>query len=92
MLKIITQKLSENEALELCHNLKKSDIAVLEKAKGTGKYKRDDIVGVLRNLESVFTGLYLHDKDVAKLESEKFIAERTKLRKQRSDELLKKKR
>ena len=78
LLKIITQKLSENEALKLCHNLKKSDIAVLEKTKGTGKYKRDNIVGVLRNLESDFTSLYMHYKDVAKLESEKYIAERTK--------------
>ena len=44
------------------------------------------ILNVLKNLKSVFTGLYFHYKDVPS-ESEESIAERTKLRRQRSDEI-----
>ena len=43
---------------------------------------------VLKNLESVFNGVYLHYKDVPKETMfERSIAERTKLRKQRLDKI-----
>ena len=62
------------------------DITKLENMKGKGKNKRHKILEVLENLKSVFTGTYLHYKDVPS-ELEESIAERTKLRRQRSDEI-----
>ena len=47
---------------------------------------RDKILEVLGNLKSVFTGAYLHYKDVPP-ESEESIAGRAKLRRQKSDEI-----
>ena len=63
-----------------------SDITKLENVKGKGKNKRHKILEVLENLKSVFTGTYLHYKDVPS-ELEESIAERTKLRRQRSNEI-----
>ena len=54
------------------------------------KDKRENNLKVLENLESVFTGLYLHHGNVPKPESEGSIVQRTKLRRQRSDEIAKK--
>ena len=54
--------------------------------KGKDKNNKYKILDVLKNLKSIFTGLYFHYKDVP-LESEESIAERTKLRRQRSDEI-----
>ena len=62
------------------------DITKLENIKGKGKNKRHKILEVLENLKSVFTGTYLHYKDVPS-ELEESIAERTKLRRQRSNEI-----
>ena len=59
------------------------DISALEEWKGTAKCKRRNILNVLKNLESIFTGLYLHHDNMPKPESEESIAERTKLRRQR---------
>ena len=86
-----TQKISEKEANELYSDLIALDIIVLKNIKGIGKNKRYNILNVLINLQSVFTGVYLHYKDVpseseSELESEESIAERTKLRGQRSAE------
>ena len=69
----------------------KEDISALEKAKHRGKNKKSNILEVLQNLESVFTGINLHYGNAPKSESEpeKIFAERTKLRKQRSDEITK---
>ena len=66
------------------------DIATLEESKGKVKDQRNNILNVLTNLQSVFTGLYFHHDNVPKPESEESIAERTKLRRQRSDEIVKK--
>ena len=50
--------------------------------KGKGKNKRHKILEVLENLKSVFTGVYLHYKDVPKETMfERSIAERIKSRK-----------
>ena len=53
------------------------DIATLEKSKSKSKKMRKNISNVQKNLESVFTGVYF---------------QRTKLRKQRLDEIAKKER
>ena len=63
-----------------------SDITGLQNTKGKGKNKRHKILEVLEKLKSVFTGVYLHYKNVAS-ESEESIAEWIKLRRQRSDEI-----
>ena len=86
---ITTQKTSENEALNLYDELIKPDILLLEKAKGRGKKKRENILNVLSNLQSVFTGVYLHYDNAFKSESrsnsefEGSVAEKTKLRKKK---------
>ena len=86
LVRITTQKIGEIEVHELYYDLITPDIDRLKNAKGKGKNKRHKISEVLENLESVFTGTYLHYKDVPS-ESEESIAERTKLRRQRSDEI-----
>ena len=53
------------------------------------KNKRNDILNVLNNLESVFTGVYLH-YDNKPLKSVESIAERRKLRRHGFDEIAKK--
>ena len=53
--------------------------------------KINNILKVLKNLEPVFTGCYFHHDNVPKLESKESIAERTKLQRQRSDEIAEKK-
>ena len=90
-MKITTQKISKKEAHELYSDLITPDITVLEKSKSKGKDRRNNILNVLKNLESVFTGLYLNYSDKSS-ESEESIAEITKLRRQRSDENAKKER
>ena len=84
--KITTQKISENEALQLYSDLITPDITELQNTKSKGKNKRHNILKVLINLKSVFTGIYLQYKDVPS-ESEESITERTKLNRQRSDEI-----
>ena len=66
------------------------DITALERSKSKTKDRRNNILNVLKNLESVFTGIYLNYSDKPS-ESEEIITERTKLRIQRSDEIAKKK-
>ena len=87
--KITTQKISEKEALKLFSDLINPDIPALEKTKGKGKDRRNNIFNVLNNVESVFTGVYLNYSDKSS-ESEESIAERTKVRRQRFDEIAKK--
>ena len=49
--KINTQKISEEEALELYSDLITQDITELEETKGKGKTRRFNILNVLKNLE-----------------------------------------
>ena len=90
---IISKKISENKACELYDDLIKRDIDAIEKGKGKGKDKRENILNVLRNLKSVFTGIYVYYNNAPKSESElkpeKIISERTKLRRQRPDKIAK---
>ena len=80
LLEIITKNISENEARKLYDDLIKGDINELEKAKGKSKTKRNDILNILSNLESVFTGVYFNYKNKleeseSKQKYEKSIAE-----------------
>ena len=88
LLEIINKKITENEARKLYNNLIEPDIAALEKSTSRSADKGNNILNILSNLELVFTGVYLHYDD--KPESEESIAERTKLRRQRLDEIAKK--
>ena len=83
-MKITTQKISENEAHELYSDLIDPDITELEKSKSKGKDRRHNILNVLKNFKSVFTGISLNSSNKPS-ESEDSIAERTKLRRQRFD-------
>ena len=89
LVKITTQKINEKDALKLYSDLITPDITALEKSKSKGKDRRNNILNVLKNLESVFTGVYLNYSNKFS-ESEETIAERTKLRRQKSDEIAKK--
>ena len=65
---ITTQKNSENEALKLYNNLIIPNIVMLEKPTSRYKNRKENILNVVKNLESVFTGVYLHYDNVPKLE------------------------
>ena len=71
LVKITTQKVSENEAHELYSDLITSDIIELEKTNGRDKNRRYNILNVLKNSESVFTGANCHYKDVPSESEEK---------------------
>ena len=88
-MKITTQQISEKEALKLYSDLITLDITVLEKTKGKGKDRTNNILNVLINLQSAFTGVYFNWSNKPS-ESGESIAKRTKLRRQRSDESAKK--
>ena len=60
-----------------------------KKTTSRSKNKRNNILNVLNNLESVFTGVYLH-YDNKPLKSVESIAERRKLRRHGFDEIAKK--
>ena len=87
LVKISTQKISEKEEIKQYFDFIIPDINALE---GKAKDKGENILNVLKNSESIFTGLYLYHDNVPKPESEESITERTKLTRQRSDEIAKK--
>ena len=93
LLEIITKKTSKDEARKLYNGLIKPDIDPLKHVKGKDKNKRDNILNILNNMESIlFEGVYCHYKDVPKeTEYERSITERAKLRRQRMDEVKKEK-
>ena len=63
LVKITTQKISEEEAHKLYFDLINPDVDALEKTKGKSKDKRNKILNVLKNLGSVFSGVYLNHSD-----------------------------
>ena len=68
----------------------KPDVDTLKNTLSRIKNKRDNILVILDNIKSsLFEGFYFHHK-YKSLETEESIAERTKLRRQRSDEITKK--
>ena len=52
------QKISEKYALKLYSDLIALDITALDKSKNKDKGRKNNILNVLINLESVFTGVY----------------------------------
>ena len=63
LVKITAQKISEKKAHELYSDLITPDITVLEKSKSKVKVRRNNILNVVKNLESVFTGIFLNYSD-----------------------------
>ena len=87
LLKIIIKEISRNEALEVYNSLIKPDVDMLKLS--IGKNRRNNILAILDNIKSsLFDNVYLHYQDKSS-ETEESIAERTKLRRQRSDEIAK---
>ena len=86
---ITAEKTSKVEGHKLYNDLIKPDVDALQQTKGKGKNKRNNILNILNNTESsLFEGLYLyHSDDKSEPETEESIAERTKLRRQRSNEI-----
>ena len=56
LLEITAKTISENEACKLYNDLIKPDIDELKKTKSKSKDERNNILSILSNLESVFTG------------------------------------
>ena len=67
-IKLTTQKTCENEALKLCNNLITPDNVVLEKSTSRENNRKENVLNLLKNLESIFTGVYLHYDSVPKPE------------------------
>ena len=90
LLKIIIKKISRNEALKIYISLIKPDIDTLNNALSRGRNRRNNILVTLDNIKpSLFDNVYFHYQDKSS-EIEESIAERTKLRRQISDEIVKK--
>ena len=84
---VTTRKATKSEAKELYNELIQKDIDTLEKSK-SNKPEKHNILNILENVGTIFTGGYLHYKDVPKATMfERSIAEKTKLRKGRLDEI-----
>ena len=98
MLEIGTKKISKDKARYPYNSFIKPDVDKLEKSKGKGKDKRNNILTILDNIEtSVFDGVYFHysgkpsEPDPKSEESiAKRIQLRKQLRKQRLNEITKK--
>ena len=70
-----------------CKQIDTNRIDALEREKIDG-IKKYNILNILKNVGSIFTGTYLHYKKMPKEKIfETNIAERTKLRKERFDEI-----
>ena len=86
MLEIGTKKINKDKARYPYDSLIKPDVDTLEKSKGRGKDKRNNILTILDNIEtSVFDGVYFHyssKPSEPEPKSEESIAKRTQLRKQ----------
>ena len=90
MKEITTRKISKTEAKKLYIELIQKYIDALrnEKSNDIRKY---NILDILDNVGTIFTGTYLHYKEVPKgTMFERSIAERIKLRKERFDEIKRK--
>ena len=81
------RKITKNEAKELYNELIQKDIDTLEKSK-SNKLEKHNILNILQNVGAIFTAAYFNYRDVPKETMfEINIAERTKLRKERLDEI-----
>ena len=86
-LEVTARKTTKSEAKELYKELIQKDIDALEIEKSNNT-KKHNILKILNNVGTIFTGTYLHHKDVPKKTMfERSIAVRTKLRKEKVDEI-----
>ena len=88
-----TRKTTKSETKELYKELIEKDTDALEREKSDESNKIDNvrkfnILNILDNVGSIFTGTYLHYKNLLKETMfARSIAEKTKLRRGRSDEI-----
>ena len=72
------------------NELIEEDIDTLEREKSNW-FEKYNILNILNNVGSIFTGAYLHYKDVPKEKMfQRSIADRTRLRRERLDEIKRK--
>ena len=82
-MEVTTRKISKSEVEKLYNELIQRDIDALEREK-IYDIRKYNIVNILKNVDSIFTGAYLQYKTVPKETLfEKRISERTKLRRGR---------
>ena len=87
---VTTYKTTKSEAKKFDNELIQKDIDKLEREKSK-RFEKYNILNILENVGSIFTGAYLHYKNVPKETMfERSIAERTKLRRERLDEIKRK--
>ena len=80
--KITKSKVSKNEAKKLYKELIQKDIDALKREK-SNSIKKYNILDILENMYTIFTGTYLHYKDVSEeTKFERNIADRVKSRRQ----------
>ena len=95
-MEVTTCKTTKSEAKELYIEMIQKDKDALEREKidkknEIGGIRKHNILNILNNVGSILNGAYLHYKNVPKETMiEKRIAERTKLRRGRSDEIKRK--
>ena len=83
LLKIVTKKISKNEAFKLYENLIKPKVDKLKNTKGKGKDERTNALNILEKIEWGICGdIYIHYFDKPEI-AEEIIAKTTKLRRQR---------
>ena len=88
---VTTRKTTKSEPEKLYNELIQKDIDTLEKSK-SNKPEKHNILNILKNAGTIFTGAYLHYKDVPKETIfERSIEERIKSRRGRLDEIKRKK-
>ena len=84
---VVTRKITKSEAKELYNKFIQKDIDTPEKSK-SNKPEKYNTLNILENVGTIFTGAYLHCKDVPKETMfVRSIAERIKSRKGRLDEI-----
>ena len=89
-MEVTTRKISKSEVKKLYRELIQKDIDALERETIDEKSVEidDNILNILKNVGSIFTSTYLHCKNVPKETMfERSIAEKTILRRGRSDEI-----
>ena len=86
-MEVTTRKTTKSEVKKMYNELVQEDVAALEGEKSNDTRKHN-ILNILNNVGSIFTGLYFHYRDVPKETMfERNIAERIKLRKERFSEI-----
>ena len=84
-MEVTTRKTTKRETKKLYNELIQRDIDSREREE-SDDIRKHNILDILNNVGSVFTGTYLHYKDVSKETIfERSIAERVKLRRGRFD-------